>query len=66
MKKVEVSKKITIEFTEKELVEILTCLEDYVDSYFEWLEQSGESVSGEKEREVNNVRNLVNEMKKWI
>jgi len=64
MKKVEVSKKFTIEFTEKELLYILTCLEDY----FEWLEQSGKIVSStdEKKQEINIVKNLINVMKRWI
>jgi len=41
MKKIEMSKKITIEFTEKELISILT----YLDDFFEWLEQSRKLVS---------------------
>jgi len=64
MKKVEVSKKITIEFTEKELHAILFCLEDY----FEWLEQSDkfEYFTEDRKQEVNTVRNLVGIMKRWI
>jgi len=64
MKKVEISKKITIEFTEKELLAILFCLEDYL----EWLEQDGkfEDFTEEKKQEINIVRNLVGIMKRWI
>jgi len=64
MKKIEMSKKITIEFTEKELIMILTCCDDY----FEWLEQSGKlaSFSEERKQKIGNVRNLVNRMKGWL
>jgi len=64
MKKIEVSKKFVIEFTEKELFCILTYLEDY----FEWLEQSGkfEYFTEDRKQEVNTARNLVGIMKRWI
>ncbi|MHA1343573.1 MAG: hypothetical protein ACTSQG_06285 [Promethearchaeota archaeon] len=64
MKKIEMSKKITIEFTEKELISILTCCDDY----FEWLElnKGFEYLTNERKQEINNVKNLVGIMKRWI
>jgi len=62
MKKVEVSKKITIEFTEKELLAILFCLEDYLVMPDKVIVNSVE----EKKKFQNLVRNLVGLLKQYL
>jgi len=67
MKKVEVSKRIVIEFTDKELVSILTCLDEYFEDLDEYFERNKDcAMTEDRKQEVNTARNLVGIMKRWI
>jgi len=60
MKKIEVSKKITIEFTEKELLAILFCLEKY------FSDDISKPIVEEARQQINLAKNLAGLLKGYL